>query len=214
MADFDDGFFGNPVIDQDAFVSSQATVIGRVTIEHDVIVAPQASLRADEGSPFMICKGANIQDGVVLHGLSGKYVRYKGEDYSVYIGSHCSIAHGAIIHGPSLVGKKTFIGFRAIVHGSRVGKRCFVNMQATVERSFVGDFCHIGTGARLIGVDVPPNRYVADGMIVNDQEMVKNLPRISEEQMCLNQEFNRDVVDYNKGLVKMYKERGAIRMAG
>ncbi|NTU66490.1 MAG: hypothetical protein HGB08_01045 [Candidatus Moranbacteria bacterium] len=206
MPHFDD-CFGNPIIDQDAFVSSQATIIGKIIIEKDVIVAPNVSLRADEGSPFIIRKGTNIQDGVVFHGLLGKYVRCEGEDYSIHIGSHCSIAHGAIVHGPSSVGKKTFIGFRAIVHNSSVGKHCFIDMQATVKGSLVGDFCHIGTGARLIGVNVPCNRYIEDGLIVNKQEMVKTLPCISEEQLLLDYEFNKEVVDYNKILVGRYRER-------
>jgi SulP family sulfate permease len=181
-----DTIFGNPNVSHLAFVSSKATVIGLVIIEEYVIVAPGASIRADEGSPFRICRGTNMQDGVILHGLLGKYVEIDGVLYSIYIGSHCSIAHGAIIHGPSSIGNKTFVGFRAIVHNSRIGRECF-----------------IGHGAQVIGVEIGDRRYVPNGMVVDSQEIADQLPVITEKHL----EFNKEVVDYNKKLVELYKER-------
>lgn len=188
---FDDKIFGNPEISDESFVSSKATIIGRVIIEKNVIVCPSASLRADEGSPFRIMYGTNIQDEVILHGLLHKSVTDdEGKEYSILIGSHCTLAHGAIVHGPAKIGKHSFIGFRAIVHDAEVGRNC-----------------HIGFGAVVRGVKIADYRYVADGMVVVSQEIADILPEVPERL----QEFNAEVVDYNKELCRRYKERRLLK---
>lgn len=42
-----------PKIDKTAFVSQFSSVIGDVTIRNNVYVAPNVSIRADEGTPFI-----------------------------------------------------------------------------------------------------------------------------------------------------------------
>jgi len=177
---------GIPTVHQDAYVDRSAIIIGEVNIEENVIVAPQASLRADEGSPFRICKGTNIQDSVVLHGLYDQFITINGVKYSIYIGSHCSIAHGALIHGPTAIGKKTFIGFRSIIHKADIHRNCF-----------------IGHGAQVIGVRLPPNSYVPNGWVIDRQSQIDELPAMPDEA----EKFNQEVVDYNKNLVAMYKQK-------
>jgi len=175
--------FGKTEVNQESFISEQATVIGQVIIEQNVIIAPGASIRADEGKPFRICKGTNIQDGVVLHGLLDKYVEVDDEKYSIHIGSHCSIAHQALIHGPTAIGKKTFIGFRAIIHSSTIGRNCFV-----------------GHGVIIEGVKIADNKYVPNGFVIDLQGLADKLPSIPEER----KHFNKEVVDYNKQLCIIY----------
>ena len=48
----------------------------------NVIVAPNTSIRADEGAPFYIGENTNIQDGVVIHGL--EQGRILGDDQKAY----------------------------------------------------------------------------------------------------------------------------------
>ena len=119
-----DEIFGKAEIHLRSFVCNPESIIGEVIIEQEVFVAPGAVIRADECGPFRICKGTNIQDLAILHGLFEKYVEVDGVKYSIHIGSHCSITHGAKIHGPCQIGKKTFIGFDAKVQEmsrSRIG---------------------------------------------------------------------------------------------
>lgn len=188
---FNDKIFGNPHIDQDDFISSKATIIGDVIIEKDVIVCPNVSLRADEGTPFRIRYGTNIQDGVIFHGLQDEFVTdEEGNKYSIYVGSHCTIAHGAVIHGPTKIGKHSFVGFRAIVHKSEIGRNC-----------------HVGFGAIVRGVKIADYRHVPDGMVVNTQEIANGLPEAGEHL----QEFNKEVVDYNKILCQKYRERRILK---
>lgn len=185
---FTDDFFGNPEYDNlKCYVSRSARITGAVEIGDDVIVCPNVVLRADEGTPFKIGRGTNIQDGVIMHGLHKRYVTDDaGRKYSVLIGSHCTIAHGAIIHGPIKTGNKTFIGFRAIVHESEIGRNC-----------------HIGHGAIIEGVTIQDGRYVRSGSVIDTQELADNLPKVEEK----HKEFNRHVVDLNKELRAIYHER-------
>jgi len=44
--------------------------IGDVRIGANVLLGPGTSIRADEGHPFHIGEGTNVQDGVVIHGWS------------------------------------------------------------------------------------------------------------------------------------------------
>lgn len=185
---FDDEHFGNPDYDdKKCYVSQTARITGKVTLEDDVIVCPHVSIRADEGSPFKICKGTSIQDSVIMHGLYEKFVEDEhGEKFSILVGSHCTIAHRATIHGPAKIGKKTFIGFHAIVHSSTVGRNC-----------------HIGHGAIIENVDIEDERFVRSGMVVDCQHIANNLPKVTEQQKG----FNKSVVDHNKVLVKVYHDR-------
>ncbi len=208
---FDDTIFGNPEIHPDSFVSSKATVIGKVIVEGEVIIAPGAKIRADEGSPFMIRHGSNVQDGVTMHGLLNKFVEVEGVMYSICVDSHCSIAHDARLHGPTWIGKKCFIGFDATVHASVIRRNCYVGFQALVKCAVIGSDCHIGDGAKILGVNLRNERFVADGAIINTQELADALPRITLKQHEEDKEFNKEVVDYNKSLVLLYKERRIIR---
>jgi SulP family sulfate permease len=111
----------------------------------------------------------------------------------VYVGRNVSIAHGALVHGPSFVGDDTFIGFKAVVHDATVGERCF-----------------IGIGAVVVGVEVPAGRFVPPGSIVDTPEKVQALPPVSEAQ----REFNEDVVEVNRGLASAYRESDGARALG
>ena len=177
--------FGVPSLHPSCFVDPLAVIIGRVTVEEDVIIAPHASIRADEGTPFFIGHGTNIQDLVVFHGLRDQCFEVNGTPWSIYVGSHCSVAHCACIHGPAVIGKKSFIGVRSTVWGSVVGRNC-----------------HIGFHALVRGVIIPPRRRVPDGSSVLCQADVDVLPEISEEEL----DFNRHVVDINKRLCQLHRE--------
>lgn len=174
----------DPTISPTAFVHEAATVIGNVVLSDYVHVAADTSVRADEGSPFFIGPNTNIQDGVILHALKNKHVRVGDEDWAIYIGRNVSLAHGALVHGPSYVGDDTFIGFNAIVHDSVVGSHCF-----------------IGMGAIVVGVEIADERFVPHGSVITTQEAADALPGVAHAQ----REFNEDVVDVNRGLATAYQ---------
>jgi carbonic anhydrase/acetyltransferase-like protein (isoleucine patch superfamily) len=183
-----------PVIDPTTYVHPLAAVIGNVVLGKNIMVSPAASIRGDEGQPFYIGDDSNVQDGVVIHALEtesdGKPVEknlydVKGKKYSVYVGARVSMAHQAQIHGPAVVLDDTFVGMKALVF-----------------RAFVGGSCVIEPGAMVIGVNVPPFRYVPAGAIINTQEQADKLPEITEDYPM--KAMNKGVVHVNTHLAKAY----------
>jgi len=183
-----------PVIDKSTYVHPLAAVIGNVTLGKHIMVSPMASIRGDEGQPFYIGDDSNVQDGVVIHALETEtdgwpveknLYEVKGKKYAVYVGSRVSLAHQSQVHGPAVVLDDTFVGMKALVF-----------------RSFVGEGCVIEPGAMVIGVKVPPSRYVPAGAVVNNQEQADKLPRITEDYPM--KDMNKGVIHVNKSLVKEY----------
>ncbi|MDQ0287267.1 carbonic anhydrase/acetyltransferase-like protein (isoleucine patch superfamily) [Desulfofundulus luciae] len=165
---------GFPVVSANAFIHETAVLMGDVVIKDGVAVYPLAVLRADEGFPIVIGEYSNVQDGVVIHCLKGG---------SVTVGQRCSLAHGAIIHGPCEIGDETFVGFRAMVVKSRLGRGCFV-----------------GHGALVNGVEIPDGKYVPSLAVVTTSEHAAALPEVSREQL----EFVREVFSVNRELCDAY----------
>ena len=181
-----------PLIDKTAYIHPLAAVIGDVAIGSQVMVAPGASIRADEGSPFFIGAHANVQDGVVIHALEthGEYeitntFEFEDNRYSVYVGNRVSLAHQAQLHGPVLIEDD-----------------CFVGMQSFVFRSTIGRGSVVEPGAKLIGVTVAPGRYIPAGMIVNTQSIADDLPLIDEYYPM--RDLNAEVVKVNCELARAY----------
>ena len=169
-----------PKIDKTAFISPFSSVIGDVTIRHNVYVAPNVSIRADEGTPFYIGSNTNLQDGVILHGLVNKKISVDGKGYSIFIGNEVSIAHGALVHGPCFIGDKVIVFFNSIVYNAIVGKGVFISYDAVVTN----------------GVKIPPNRFVPPGANIDSQEKADALGPVPTDKKELaravqrvNQEF-------------------------
>ena len=183
-----------PEIGPGSYIHPLAAVIGKVTVGKKVMVAPQASIRGDEGQPIHIGDEANVQDGVVIHALEteakGKVVEKNlvtvaGERYAVYVGNRVSLAHQSQIHGPAAVLDDTFVGMKALVFKSSVGSRCVIE-----------------PGVVLMGVTVPDRRYVPAGAVVTRQEQADRLPEITDDYPM--KDMNKGVVHVNTSLASAY----------
>jgi carbonic anhydrase len=186
-----------PAIDPTAYVHALAAVIGAVRLGRNVMVAPAASVRADEGQPFFVGDDSNIQDGVVIHALETELggqpipanrVVVEGSEYAVYIGKRVSLAHQAQVHGPCVVKNDTFVGMKAFVFRSRVGSRCVIE-----------------PGAIVMGVTIATGRYVPAGSVIRTQAEADLLPRISSDYPLAK--LNEGVVHVNKQLAQAYNQR-------
>lgn len=163
-----------PSLAGDAFVDPAAVLIGNVRIETGVIVCPGAVLRADEGSPIIIRRDTNVQDGVIMHALLNSFIE---------VGPSCCIAHGAILHGPCVIGEECFVGFRATILSSHLGRGCFVSH-----------------GALVLNVDLPQGTFIPPGMTVTTPDDVERLPRVGEAQRA----FTAEVLHVNRELRRGY----------
>ncbi len=183
-----------PVIGAGTFVHPLAAVIGNVILGSNVMVAPTACVRGDEGQPLYVGNDTNIQDGVVIHALEteldGKPVQknlmeVEGKKYAVYVGNRISLAHQVQIHGPAVVMDDTFVGMKTLVF-----------------KSFVGKNCVIEPGVILMGVRVADGRYVPAGSVVKTQADADALPAITAEYPL--KDMNKGVLHVNKALAKGY----------
>ena len=86
------------------FIAGNATVIGNVTLGHQVGIWFGAVVRGDKDR-IVIGDRSNIQDNCVVHTSKG---------YPVVLGCDVSVGHGAILHGCTL-GDRVLVGMGAIV---------------------------------------------------------------------------------------------------
>ncbi|WP_445474463.1 carbonate dehydratase [Methanococcoides methylutens] len=165
-----------PKISESAWISETAAIVGNVTIEDDVFVAPNAVIRADEpGSSIVVSKGCNVQDNVVIHSLSNSEVR---------IGRETSLAHGCIVHGPCLVEEGCFVGFGSVVFDCNVGKGSVILHNSTIH-----------------GTDIPEGKVVQCGQTITTGAKVNDLDNITSELA----DFKRSVINANVELLNGYR---------
>jgi carbonic anhydrase/acetyltransferase-like protein (isoleucine patch superfamily) len=99
-----------PVIDPEAYVHPDATVIGNVTVGPGTTIWPQAVLRGDYGR-IVVGARTSIQDGSVIHATA---------ELATIIGDDCVIGHlvhleCCTIEDRALVGTGSIVLHRAVV---------------------------------------------------------------------------------------------------
>ena len=132
-----------PEVSPEAWIAPTATLIGDVRIEAEASVWYGAVLRADFG-PIIVRRGANVQDGSVLHG---------GTDPVTEVGAgatvgHLCVVHGAVIYAEALVGNGA-----TVLDGVTVGRRALVAAGCTVPPGMIipDDMLAVGVPARIVG---------------------------------------------------------------
>jgi carbonic anhydrase/acetyltransferase-like protein (isoleucine patch superfamily) len=189
-----------PVIGAGSFVHPLAAVIGNVIIGINVMVAPTACVRGDEGQPLHVGDDSNVQDGVVIHALETEQdgqpveknlMEVNGKKYAVYVGNRVSLAHQVQIHGPAVVMDDTFVGMKVLVF-----------------KSFVGKNCVIEPGVILMGVKIADGRYVPAGLVVKTQADADSLPVITPDYPL--KDMNKGVLHVNKALAKGYSSQAKL----
>lgn len=189
-----------PRIDKTAIVHPFSNVIGNVGIGPGVKIAPGTSIRADQGTPFYIGAGSQIQDGAVIHGLArGRVLGDDGQDYSVWIGENVVITHMVLVHGPAYVGRDCFIGFRSTLFNARLGQGCVVMMHALIQ-----------------DVEIPPGRYVPSGATIVSQAQADRLPEVQAADLAFaRQASGSDAIapSFSASHPGPSQPRGAVRAA-
>ncbi len=126
-----------PEIDDDAYVSESAEVVGDVTIGKDCFIAPGAKIKGDYGT-VVIGENTNIQENCVVHARPGE---------KTVIGDWVTIGHGAIIHGPEIK-DYAVIGMGAIIS----------------DFALIGEWSVVGEGALVTNEKEIPDEKVAVGV--------------------------------------------------
>ena len=133
----------SPRVSASAWIAPTATLVGDVTVEDEASVWYGAVLRADFG-PIIVRRGANVQDGSVLHG---------GADPVTEVGEGATIGHLCVVHG-CVVGAEALIGNGAtVLDGAVIGARALIAAGATVAPGLVvpDGMLAVGVPARVAG---------------------------------------------------------------
>jgi carbonic anhydrase/acetyltransferase-like protein (isoleucine patch superfamily) len=132
-----------PDVSPAAWIAPTATLVGDVRVEAEASVWYGAVLRADFG-PILVRRGANIQDGSILHG---------GTDPVTEVGEGATVGHLCVVHG-AVIGAEALVGNGAtVLDGAIVGRRSVVAAGCTVPPTMiVGDgMLAAGVPARILG---------------------------------------------------------------
>jgi carbonic anhydrase/acetyltransferase-like protein (isoleucine patch superfamily) len=112
----------HPTVHPSAFIAPTAVLIGEVTVEENASVWYNAVLRGDF-SPITIRRGANVQDGSVIH-----VTPVAGTE----IGPGATVGHLCVIHA-AVIGEEALVGNGStVLDGARVGARAMVAAGALV----------------------------------------------------------------------------------
>ncbi len=129
---FSPSFWPPPDLSPAAFVATNATVIGSVTVAEGVSIWYGAVVRGDV-ERIEIGARTNIQDGAILHGDPGK---------------------------PTILEANVTVGHRAVVHSAYVERGSLIGIGAVIlDGVRVGAGSMIGAGA-VVTKDVPPRSLV------------------------------------------------------
>jgi carbonic anhydrase/acetyltransferase-like protein (isoleucine patch superfamily) len=111
-----------PTVAADAYIASNATLVGDVLVSDQSSVWFQCVLRADLNH-IRIGRRSNIQDCAVVH---------VSDDFPTVIGELVTVGHGAILHACS-IGDEVLIGMNAVIlDGAKIGERSIIGANALV----------------------------------------------------------------------------------
>lgn len=170
-----------PQIDITAFVDPSAVIIGRVIIGGNSYVGPGVVIRADrfsavdEIAKIEIGKNCCIQDLAVMHARAETFIT---------IQDNTTITHGAIIHGPTAV-----------------GNRCFIGARSAITNAMIGDSVYIRSNAIIENVSIAKESFVANNAVLESQETTISLRKITARE----KEFIQKCANENKEFALRYK---------
>lgn len=126
-----------PDVHPDAYVASEAVLIGSVTVGAEASIWPGVVIRADDG-PIVVGARTSIQDGAVLHTTAFT---------PTTVGADCVVGHlahleGCTIHDFALVGSQS-----VVLHNAVVESWALVGAAALVPNNMI-----VPSGAMALGV--------------------------------------------------------------
>lgn len=138
------------IISPTAFIATNATVTGDVTIGDQAGVWFGAVIRADKDR-IVVGAGSNIQDNSVVHTSAG---------HPCLIGELVSAGHGAILHGCT-VRDRVLVGMGAIVmNGAEIGSGSILGAGTVITEGTVipPDSVVLGVPGKVVRGTTPEQR--------------------------------------------------------
>ena len=111
-----------PEVHPDAWVASNATIIGKVKLEKNSGIWFNAVLRGDI-ELITIGESSNIQDGSVLHTDPG---------YPLTVGKGVTVGHMVMLHGCQ-ISDYSLVGIGSIIlNNAKIGKNCIIGANTLI----------------------------------------------------------------------------------
>ena len=111
-----------PEVHPDAWVASNATLIGKVKLEKNSSIWFNAVLRGDI-ELITIGENSNIQDGSVLHTDPG---------YKLNVGKGVTVGHMVMLHGCQIA-DDSLVGIGSIIlNNAKIGKNCIIGANSLI----------------------------------------------------------------------------------
>ena len=111
-----------PEVHPDAWVASNATIIGKVKLEKNSSIWFNSVLRGDI-ELISIGVNSNIQDGSVLHTDPG---------FPLTVGKGVTVGHMVMLHGCK-ISDDTLIGIGSIIlNNAKIGKNCIIGANTLI----------------------------------------------------------------------------------
>jgi carbonic anhydrase/acetyltransferase-like protein (isoleucine patch superfamily) len=144
-----------PQVSPQAWIAPTATLVGDVRVEADASVWYGAVLRGDFG-PVIVRRGANVQDGSVLHG---------GADPVTEVGEGATVGHLCVVHSAAILGEALVGNGATVLDGAVVGRRALVAAGCTVPPGMTipDGMLAVGVPARIAGEVSGQARRWVDG---------------------------------------------------
>ena len=116
-----------PEVHPEAWVASNASIIGKVKLEKNSSIWFNAVLRGDI-ELIKIGEGSNIQDGSVLHTDPG---------YPLTVGKRVTVGHMVMLHGCQ-ISDHALIGIGSIIlNNAKIGKNCIIGANTLITENKV-----------------------------------------------------------------------------
>ena len=116
-----------PEVHPEAWVASNAAIIGKVKLEKNSSIWFNAVLRGDI-ELITIGENSNIQDGSVLHTDPG---------YPLTVGKGVTVGHMVMLHGCQ-ISDDTLIGIGSIIlNNAKIGKNCIIGANSLITENKV-----------------------------------------------------------------------------
>lgn len=164
-----------PEIDDTAYVTESASVIGKVKMAPHSSVWFNVAIRGDN-ELITIGENSNVQEGAVLHTDVG---------YPMLIGKNVTVGHQAMLHGCT-IGDGALIGIQAVIlNGAKIGKNCLVGAGALVTegKEFPDNSLIIGAPAKAVrqlsDEDIARMHAGTDSYVQRAQQFKAKLKRIA-----------------------------------
>lgn len=130
----------DPTVHAEAYVCSEATLVGDVTVGRESSVWPGAVLRGDSG-PVTVGERSHVEDNCVLHHST--------------IGDEVMVGHAAVVNAAALE-DRILVGMNSTINrGVHVGSRCVIAPNAVIpqEREIPPESLVRGVPAEVVPIE-------------------------------------------------------------